>query len=112
MEKLFIHLYDIKKNHALYLTDKSLRLLRAYIDGYISGQICEQGGITHYGQPMRDFCRFIEKRYDFTESIPQGWCKIIEFYSSSDSAAFDTFFERLDEFLQSRGCESEKLDTQ
>ena len=108
MERVFVHLNKIKKNHALYLTDKSLRLLRAYIDGYISGQ----DEINHDAQSMRDFCRFIEKRYDFTESIPQGWCKIIEFYSSSDSAAFDTFFERLDEFLQSRGCESKKLDTQ
>jgi len=103
VERLFTHLYEIRKNHALYLTDKSLRLLHTYIDGYVSGQ----DETNHDGESMRDFQQFVEKRHGFLEPGSQGWWKIIDFYSFSDSQAFDTFFELLDKFLQSRENESD-----
>jgi len=108
MERLFAHLYDIRKKPALYLTDKSLRLLRAYIDGYISGQ----DDTNHNGRSMRDFQRFIEKKFSSSRPQGQGWCMIIAYHSISESYAFDRFFELLDEFLQERGNEQDKQETQ
>ena len=97
MESLIKLLYKIRKIPALYFGGReNLSLLRAYIDGYLARQHDED--VNFIGSfALNGFQEFVQKKYNIESS--QSWDRIIDFYSSSDKGAFETFYKLLDEYL-------------
>jgi len=89
-------LHEIKKRPGLYLGRPSLELLRTFLCGY------SYHGIEPYGigQPdcLTGFTEYIQKKYRLCTD--HDWASVIRFFSSSDEEAFETFYQKLDEYLQ------------
>ena len=99
MESLYKVLYKIRKKPALYLGGRtSLPLIHAFINGYLEKQ-WEIDENCHDTVALNGFQEFVQQRYGFGPVCVQSWDRIIDFYSSSDEMAFDTFYQLLDEFL-------------
>jgi hypothetical protein len=86
-------LLKIKADPDLYLEERSVELLRFFIFGFDFCQATYNPGFTSF---YYEFQGFIQEKYNVDTA--QIWSRIIRFYSNSDSAAFDKFFELLDEF--------------
>ncbi len=86
-------LMDIKKRPGVYLGQKSLTLLNAFLGGYIfrlREEGCSDASLT-------DFQDYIRDRFNIQSA--HGWAHIIRFYSTSEAEAFDRFYELLNDFL-------------
>jgi len=92
MEDLELVLKAIKKCPGLYLGEKSIILLKAYIDGFIEGRKEKEIRFQQKFQP------YIEKIYPSKGAY--SWAKIILFNSHSEDEAFDKFYELLDDFFE------------
>jgi len=100
MESLYKLLYKIKENPALFFGGReTVELLSCSIGGYLQRQSEIDGKL--YGEyEFAKFQDFVQKKYNVISS--QSWHRIIDFYSSSDREAFETFYKLLDEFLKNR----------
>lgn len=89
-------LEKIRARPGLFIGEKDLTRLKSLLDGYL---LREMELNPEYGRNgfWNGFNRYVEDHYQVRST--QGWCQIIEFYSSSREAAFDTFFQRYDEYL-------------
>lgn len=67
------------------------------LDGYCLREMEREPDCVQNNGFWDGFCRYVEDYYHVTTS--QGWCRIIEFYSTSRADAFDKFFRRYDEYL-------------
>ena len=90
-------LEKIRARPGLFLPEKDLAMLKCLLDGYA---LRETELNPEYGRSDGFWCgfhRYVEDYYHISST--QGWCRIIEFFSSSRAGAFDTFFQRYDEYL-------------
>ncbi|MCL2373104.1 MAG: hypothetical protein FWC78_06845 [Defluviitaleaceae bacterium] len=107
MEDIFKLLNRIRESPVFYFGGReSLPLLRAYICGYAEKQ-WELDNDSTLTFALYGFQQFVQKKYGFGELTPHCWSKIIDFHSSSDREAFETFYKLLDEFLENR-CDNEE----
>jgi hypothetical protein len=106
MAGLFELLDKIRVKPGLYIGGASVTDLFMFIGGYKTAQ-------HEFGIPMteaekrfyRGFQPWLQQRLGMTTS--RSWAKMLEFRSINQQEAFESFFERLDEF-----CESEVLEPQ
>lgn len=90
-------LEKIRARPAMYLGEKDLPRLKSLLDGYCLREMEREPDCVQNNGFWDGFCRYVEDYYHVTTS--QGWCRIIEFYSTSRADAFDKFFRRYDEYL-------------
>ncbi len=90
-------LEKIRARPGMYLGEKDLTRLKCLLDGYCIREMERNPDYVQNNRFWHGFCRYVEDCYRVTST--QGWCRIIEFYSSSRADAFDNFFLRYDEYL-------------
>ena len=96
MDVVMEKLYEIKREPIIHIGRKSVILLRAYIDGYID-RVMEMNSKFH--SAYFGFFGFVNKTYHMAPNF--SWDRILNAYSSTDEAAFDMFFQLLDEYQES-----------
>ena len=100
----------IREHPAAFLGEKSLSTLMRFWRGYLFGREVEVGESAEiklseveyktYGHHFMDgFNEFVESYYNCTMGGVNG-TEIISLKSNSEEAAFDKFFELLDEFFR------------
>ena len=105
MDKFNILLNKIKITPELYLGEPSLKLLSAFIGGYV---FCEQNENKKIEEDsFYGFNEFITKKYGIVNTT-HYWSSIIRFFSSSDRDAFYQFYKDYEEF--SKLSRKEKQD--
>ena len=89
---------EIKKNPVIYLGKPSLERLHAFLSGYsiCMMQLTENSKLEWYP----GFDSFVQKKYGMNNT--NSTTRIIDFMSSSEEAAFYTYFELLDEFIETQ----------
>lgn len=93
-------LREVQKTPHEYIADKSIRLLRAFWDGYVNRIIFEEKVIVRIN---KNFQVWIEDKFNI--NLSQSWGNIILLYSLDDAEAFDRFFALSQEFIQETGDE-------
>ena len=88
-------LEKIRERPGIYLGEKDLFRLRHLLDGYLLRE--KEINPEYRGAFWNGFNRYVEQYYRINTT--QGWCRIIEFFSTSRADAFDIFFLRYDEYL-------------
>jgi hypothetical protein len=91
----------VRNKPALFVGEKSLIRIRAFVDGYIVGA-AECKRLPQGLDTFHDFHDWIAKKFNFTAPT-SGWCNMILDRTESDAQAFDRFYELLDEFCRERG---------
>ena len=100
LDKTYELLQKIKKRPGMYLGKTSLERLRAFLDGYHHQELESQG----MSEPdcLDGFTPYIQKRYHL--NTDHDWSSVIQFFSTSDQNAFDTFYQKLEEFLADKAA--------
>jgi len=93
MKTLENAILKIKENPNKYIGKASLSRLNLFILGYTLSQADEEGIFSNW---LDEFQKFVQQKYNIRHSI--RFSEIIRCFSSSDSHAFDRFYELLDEF--------------
>lgn len=89
-------LSKIKKRPELYVGQRSLSLLQAYLNGWLNR---DEKSVTD-SELIGGFQEWIQKKHNIRST--QSWAQIILFYSISEYDALDNFFKLFDEFLKER----------
>jgi hypothetical protein len=100
-ESVFDFLFSLRKKPALYFGDKSLTRLNVYLAGYQHG-LGRLGKTLKQGDQFHGFHDWVAAKLGFTSST-SGWCNMILSKSTDEKAAFDRFFELLEEYRQEQG---------
>lgn len=103
-ESVFDFLFSLRKKSALYFGEKSLTRLRVFLAGYQCG-LAKAGKILNGEVRFHSFHDWVAAKLGFTSST-SGWCNMILSKSKDEKAAFDRFFELLEEFQRERGLKS------
>ena len=121
MNSFYTFLQKIRERPRLYLRNKSLAQLDAFLCGYAFGVVAarwekatgldffenfdlqcsysEPSSFSDWCDLTRGFDEFVHSFYNYGISTLSGGCIIIR-ESSSEEEAFDQYFELLDEFLK------------
>lgn len=91
-DSVFDLLAEIRKRPAMYLGKPSIHHLNCYLDGWLSGN---QDGIRQ-ANLFAEFITWVERKYKVKSN--QGWAKIIDFWSTDEIHALESFFTLLDKF--------------
>lgn len=95
MCSLYLLLKKIEKQPLIYLGEKNLRFLRAFIDGYLE---CEdERGDYESMEAFSGLKKYIEDFYN--SQTVHDYCSLITMHSKSNEEAFDCFFEHFDIFF-------------
>jgi len=96
MDTIYEKLYDIKERYNIYIGGKSLIFLKAFMDGYIDREYelnpNFQSSFFHFGN-------FVISYYGGNHRS-ENWERIITAYTLNEEAAFEKFYEFLDDFLE------------
>lgn len=103
-ETVFDFLLSLREKPALYIGEKSLTRLNIYLAGYEHG-LGRLGKALKQRDEFHAFHDWVAAKLDFTSST-SGWRGMILSRSASESAAFDLFFQLLEEFQRERGLKS------
>jgi hypothetical protein len=95
MDILYNKIQQMKKRPGMYIGKPSLSLLQAYLNGYVAYHNEVNVEQNYFFLPQ--FQEYIQKRFKIEST--HSWAEIITFYSSSDDAAFDSFYQLLDDFV-------------
>lgn len=87
-------LKDIQQRPGVYLGKKSLDRLVHTLSGYTLCML--EHGEIQTAEFLPGFQEFVAERYNI-QSV-HHWSQIIEFFSTTEEEAFDTFFELLSEY--------------
>ena len=87
---------NMKARPELYIGQRSLSLLQAYLNGWLNRD--EQSVID--SELIGKFQDWIQERYKIRST--QSWAQIILFYSTSEYEGIDNFFRLFEEFLEQR----------
>lgn len=87
-------LEDIRARPGIYLGEKSVTRLGAFIDGYLYGKT--QKGMFA-SKILTGYQQFVRDRYKVVES--RRWDRILLSSEGSENLAFDRSFVLLDEYL-------------
>jgi len=96
MDSLVKLIKQIKKKPEMYVGQKSLSLIQAYLYGWLNRD--EKGVSDSF--LLGEFQEWIQQRYKVTST--QSWAHIILFYSVDEHDALGKFFQLFDEFLEQR----------
>src|SRR6185369_2902314 len=87
----------IRKRPGFYIgNEKSLKRLISFLDGYQFGAAAFGGRVEGVAE-VSDFGNWLAKRLSFSNPS-SGWYNMITAKGISDEAAYDYFFELLDQF--------------
>lgn len=86
-------LLQIKVRPELYLGQRSLSLLQAYLNGWLNR---DEDSVTD-SELIGEFQDWVQHKYDIKSS--QSWAQIVLFYSSNEYDGLDNFFRLFEEFL-------------
>jgi len=89
----------IRRRPGVYIYEPSLRLLRAFINGYQFAVFDNNVPLEAEEPPFWAFHDWVAKKFH-RDNSGKGWCRIICEEAGSDAAAQDLFFQLLDEFRQ------------
>ena len=92
-EQIYELLDTIKRDYGLYIGEKSVRRLSHFLSGYTVALNRIYGQTYNFDS---DFQKYIEAKYG--DKTRHHWSDILCYYHHTDEAAFDNFFELLDEF--------------
>lgn len=90
-------LSEIKNRPELYIGQRSLSLLHAYLNGWLNR---DEKSVIDYDL-IGKFQDWVQKKYKITSS--QSWARIILFYSTDEIDGLNNFFRLFDEFLEQKG---------
>ena len=88
---------EIKNRPELYIGQRSLSLLHAYLNGWLNR---DEKSVIDYDL-IGKFQDWVQKKYKITSS--QSWARIILFYSTDEIDGLNNFFRLFDEFLEQKG---------
>lgn len=88
-------LSQVKVRPGMYLGDRNLVNLHAFMKGYMYRIFQEDDIVPEF---YSGFQEYIEKTYH--TKTGQHWTKILDFYSDNEKEAFDRFFLHLEEFTK------------
>lgn len=97
MDKLYEKIQSMKQRPGLYIRNKNLHLLKAYLDGYIHCYMEIHNEENYFFLPK--FQEYIQCKYQINSPTPLDWVEIITMNEKNDECAFDRFYELLDEFF-------------
>ena len=102
LDKLYSLLLDIKKRPESYIGKPSLERLYAYLNGYLDGVV---DGEKNDGDIKNENClvgfnEYIMETYRINSD--HNWSSIIQFFSNTETQAFDKFYEELENFIQEK----------
>ena len=97
MNDIFLLLNKIKENPYIYIGKPSLERLHAFISGY---QCSERENNLEYRGCLEGFNEFVGDHYGLHTN--HNWANMIDFFSTSEQEAFDTFYALLDDFIQTK----------
>ena len=83
---------EIEKRPLMWLPEKHIKYLGAFLNGYIYGKGCKETS-----ELMSGFNRFVEKKYSITTT--HGWVRNIDHMSSDPHKALERFFELFKEYM-------------
>jgi hypothetical protein len=89
-------IFTIKERPELYIGQRSLSLLQAYLHGWLNR---DEKSVTD-SELIGKFQNWIQKRYNIRSS--QSWAQIILFYSTSEYDGLDNFFRLFEEFMEQK----------
>ena len=85
----------IRERPIIYLGERKLERLQAFLNGYVMRE--QEINPDCHNDFLRGFQEYVSAYYRVETT--QGWCRIIQFFSASEEEAFQTFFQRYDEFV-------------
>ena len=88
----------IRKRPGMFIGKRSARGLFLFLQGWLYGK----GSVDDF-DVLRQFEEWIAAKYKISSS--HSWADIITFYSEGDVEALESFFDLLDEFLDSQGSD-------
>jgi hypothetical protein len=94
MDSIRTLIKEIRKRPELYVGQKSLSLIQAYIYGWLNRDE-ENVSDSHL---IGAFQKWIQEKYKIKST--QSWARIILFYSQDERMALNNFFELFEEFLE------------
>ena len=101
MHKIVSFMNEICARPGTHLASTDVRLLQAYIQGYLIG-LAENGSIERELEVLEQFERFVHSEYKTTDVADgKSWSSLVRERTESDSAAFVEFRSLWNKFLQS-----------
>lgn len=95
MNYMKIILNEMKIRPGMFLGERNLKNLYAFMNGYMYRIFQEEDIVPEF---YPGFQEYIETKYNVTTG--QHWSKILDFYSYSEEEALKKFFQYLDEYTQ------------
>ncbi len=100
MTKFYELLDRIQKKPAMYIGSRSISNLFMFLCGYQHARDLLATPVTEQEEEFAEFQPWLQKRFAVNTSA--SWAKVILFYSTDESQAFDTFFDLLQEFIKDK----------
>lgn len=100
MTKFYELLDRIQKKPAMYIGSPSISNLFMFLCGYQHARDLLETPVTEQEEEFADFQPWLQKKLAVKTSA--SWAKIILFYSTDESQAFDSFFDLLKEFIKDK----------
>lgn len=95
---------EMRIHPGMYLGERSLENLHAYMNGYMYRIFQEEDIVPEF---YPGFQEYVAELYGVTTG--QHWTRILDFYSSSEGEALAKFFQHLDEYTElDEGGESDR----
>lgn len=90
----------IQQKPAMYIGFPSIGNLFMFLCGYQHARDLLETPVTKQEEEFADFLPWLQKRFAVNTST--SWAKIMLFYSSDESQAFDSLFDLLAEFIKNK----------
>jgi hypothetical protein len=100
MTKFYQLLDRIQKKPAMYIGSPSISNLFMFLCGYQHARDLLETTDTEQEKEFAEFQPWLQKKFAVNTSA--SWAKIILFYSTDESHAFDSFFDLLEEFIKDK----------
>jgi hypothetical protein len=100
MTKFYELLDRIQKKPAMYIGSPSISNLFMFLCGYQHARDLLETPVTEQEEEFAEFQPWLQKKFAVNTSA--SWAKIILFYSTDESHAFDSFFDLLEEFIKEK----------
>lgn len=100
MDHLYELIHKIKERPGLYLGQRSITRLHAFIGGYSLAHHELDVPSLETEHMLGEFQEWIYRRFEIGAS--HSWAQIILFYAEDERDAFQQFFDLFEEFLEQR----------
>ncbi|MEG4347472.1 hypothetical protein QUB70_29965 [Microcoleus sp. A003_D6] len=94
MTKFYELLDRIQKKQGMYIGSRSISNLFIFLCSYQNARDLLAIPVTEEEEEFSEFQPWLQKRFALNSSA--SWAKIILFYSTDESHAFETFFDLLE----------------